>query len=297
MNRRSDPYRRRRPKKRTKLLPACRAFRRARAFRRHRITLGLARLELALVQRRALAELFCSAAGLVVQYAEGAFVATPWPVPVASLKAWRREAKRVLEVALEADDLPEAYALIERLLARPLRRWDTAEDLVNAARGLGAYRSARACQAYVELALSNPELGLHLYRELTHDCTGSEEDGLALRGVAAAHVALGSYRLALGAIEGIADASTASVTDLVSGLVLAWRVGDQRRAARAAARLDLQVDAASPELEASLIWLRNWVRADSGLVANARTLQIRLGDPPTPTVRVGRVLMEEGRVA
>lgn len=225
--------------------------------------ISAAERELELVHRAELASLLRAAAGIRARQGELGGLLARSPGSVQPVESWRRSARSTLELARnDGLELP-GLALVATLASQAVSRWPSAVRLARLALELLDGERARVTLGFALLAGGEPDRAARVFAQLLRAVPRPRRRGEILEGLAAAHADLGRLRLALGAFDQAADDPGSSVLSLVSALQLAFLVGDVARAGRAAARLDLLVDPASPEFSAALGRSRSWMEVFS----------------------------------
>ncbi len=221
--------------------------------------LARAERELEQVHRLEFAALLRSATALRCRgQAVGGFLARP-AGPPSSVRGWRRDVEAALELAHKDGFAIPGQGLLEGLRARAVARWPGALRIAQAAVSVDDGERSRLTLGYALLAAGEPARAARVFTRLLRELPRPRVVAAVLEGLGAAHADLGRPRLALGALDQAADDPNASLVALVSALLLALLVGDPARAGRAAARLELLVDARSPELAAALARLCTWM--------------------------------------
>jgi len=240
-----------------------------------------ARDELVGVHRDELARSLCTAARLRIELRPDTRLYLPALDLDAALRRWTRRVERTLGLlASDGIALPDAE-LLELCLRRPLEDWPEAERLAEASLLARDGLAGRVRLAQVALTAGAAGQAADVLQRViatAHLCRGSRA-GAAFEWLAYAHEALGRDRLALGACEQAGHEPAAPWDPLLSGLVLALRTGDERRARWFRAELHRP-----PECSAD--------RSDAGLGGALDRLRARidcwrgsLGWRPTPAVR------------
>ncbi len=213
-----------------------------------------------------------------------------------SVRSWRGAARLALDLAVQDGLDLRGRRLLSRLASRPVRRWPAAPWIARAAARVADGEKARVALGFSLLSAGEAAGAARVFTQCLRALPRPRARGTILEGLGAAHADLGRLRLALGAFDQAADDPGSSVLALVSALHLSLVVGDVRRAARAAARLDLLVDSASPELAAALARLRSWANVfGAGLPWRPSNpceslFQTLLFAPGSPAGRVCRAL-------
>ncbi|MEW6073188.1 MAG: hypothetical protein AB1726_11440 [Planctomycetota bacterium] len=213
---------------------------------------GDAGRELVRIHRREHAGLLLSAAGIGLARSLAGESLAAYPLPPLAPGLWRRRAQAVLHLAALDGLVLACSALLRRLSRESPLAWPSSEILTGAALSAGAGWKGELCHGHALLAARLVAEAGDSFRRVLDADPPPPLCWRAWEGLAAAHAAAGRTQLALGAMEAAADQPGCGVGPLASGLYLALRAGDRRRAARAAARLDLLVQADEPAFVAAL---------------------------------------------
>ena len=215
---------------------------------------------LELAHRRALGALLRQATAIVAPRARAWAYVAPYPGPPRSRRLWRRRARTLAARIAAAGVRVRGADVLERLAGTAASDWPSAVSLAMAARRVHDTEGARMGLGYALLGAGEYEASATLFSSLLRRGEPLRRRWRALEGLALARAALGRERLALGAIESAAEEPGCAVSTLAEGLHLAIRAGNRAAVLRAAARLDMLVDPASPAFAAALARLRERAR-------------------------------------
>ena len=216
-----------------------------------------ARDELVAVHREELARSLRVAARLRIDVLPDARLYLPALDLGAALRRWMRRVERTLDLlASDSIDLPDAE-LLGRCLRRPLEDWPDAGRLAEASLLAQDGLAGRVRLAQVALTAGASAHAVDILQRAigaAHLCRGAWT-GSAFEWLAYAHESLGRHRLALGACDAAGrepPARYARWDPLLTGVVLALRVGDEPRARWFRSELARPPDRAGGRSEAPL---------------------------------------------
>lgn len=224
-----------------------------------------AELEISALHRASIAHALLTASAFPAQSAAYRDCLCSYPLRPEALRTWSRRTARMLElIALDTQfssarvpgSLVTGLKLLRSLLRRSPSAWPSAARLARCSSAVLDSETARTAEGFASLISGSAPDALQLFSRLLQRRENPEDQALLEEGTAYSYILLKDVASAQQWMERAAERPGGRVSALAWSLNLALRTGHLPSIERAAARLDLLVDATSTEFAACLARMR-----------------------------------------